>query len=1376
MGQLTRRARAVRAAVVGIVRRRPMLLLLGVAGAALLGALLSSSWSAHGQGLDMPSVDAGSLWNNQGEAHLRNATTANPPLNPDPASDGVNSQPTSGQLRAVFSSVADAPTSGGLAPTQTPDPEVLVTPTFLRIDEGGSGTYWIWLRTAPSGNVTVVISAGASVTAYPAEVKFTPTAWRSPQIITVTGVDDMDSNDGRATITHEVKTGSASEYLSLDVRDVQVVIQDDDDAGISASPARMRIAEGDSGTIDVKLEAPPTADVTITGTISDAQWATIQPATLTFTSTDWSTPKQFTLTSVDDQVRNPWDERRTIYVNFASSSSDTNYQGLSGPRVRVEIADDEGTGACVQVDPRRLYIPESGTATITVALCTKPTAVSPLDTPEVEFRIDAGGDLTTDPARITFNESNWASGHTVTVSAGDDDDGVNDEVTIEISGAGGTDGIYVGSSAEVVTTVIDGDTGGIINPTSITVPEGGRGYYKAAIISEPSGSVTISISTAPGVPPAVTTSVSRLSFSPSNWETPQYVIVSAPADSVTENVGLQLSHTIGGSSSEYIVLTLPDVMVTVADSGPGPTNFARADETDGPRLSWGPPPTPTTPGLRTDVYQYEIERSDDDGAFAFLTCVDADSTSYLDDSVEADKAYRYQVRAVYYANERCAALHEIELSAGTLVEKSAHGVWSDGETIWVVHESDSKVYAYDLATGAAQADDDITPHSDTNSVPPADYTDVDGGLWGDATRIWTVTANYLESANTAEEVAFIPYRKSDGVFLSSDLVQTNGDMRASDYHPAAVDRVQIPEANAFFGDGTTFWAVASGRDTLFAYKASTGYRDYDKDIVVPDSVCEHDQVVGIWHDAPRSLLYLATQCSTKKLFALDLSDGPANAHHIPVHDVTLRRAHGTISGFWSDGDVVWVSANTGSASTRDSLLGYPLNNNRQYSGWSSPPGVESVEVAEASISQTEATATVTVSQANGGLVNLRYRETASSGNWETTSLAVEFGVLTVDFLLSGLTADREYTVEASFDSSFPTTRTKTATFRTLAPAIESVDAIEKEQTTATIRAIISAPNSDSKKVHLRYRIKDETAWQATDPVDTTDAHADFSLIELTSGTDYELEASLDDTFPTDETTTGKFATEPPSVDSVVASDESQTGAKITVNVTEPNGSLVYIQYRAAGTDIWMPQSAEVASGLASYEFTLMDLTSDTTYQVEASYDNTFPDADAIPSDSFTTLPPSVESISAGDEEQTTATVTVGVAAPNGSFVHLQYRTGTDAWRTAKKAVIAEETEAVFALRGLTSDREYEVQASYDSSFPDTDVTLSTTFTTLPPSVYSVIVRDKTRRPRTPRSRSPRRTATRRRSGCATPPRRRKAGPPPSRPPALTQTRRSRSRV
>ena len=119
MGELTQRARRVCVAVCGIVRHRPTLLLVGVAGVAVLGALLSSSWSAHGQGLDIASVDGGSLRNDQDSAHLRSATTLNSPLNPDHASDGAHSQPTSGQIRAVFSSVADIPTSGGPAPTQT---------------------------------------------------------------------------------------------------------------------------------------------------------------------------------------------------------------------------------------------------------------------------------------------------------------------------------------------------------------------------------------------------------------------------------------------------------------------------------------------------------------------------------------------------------------------------------------------------------------------------------------------------------------------------------------------------------------------------------------------------------------------------------------------------------------------------------------------------------------------------------------------------------------------------------------------------------------------------------------------------------------------------------------------------------------------------------------------------------------------------------------------------------------------------------------------------------------------------------------------------------------------------------------------------------
>ena len=73
---------------------------------------------------------------------------------------------------------------------------------------------------------------------------------------------------------------------------------------------------------------------------------------------------------------------------------------------------------------------------------------------------------------------------------------------------------------------------------------------------------------------------------------------------------------------------------------------------------------PITPGLREDVYQYEIERSADDGAYGLLTCVEADSTSYLDESVEAGKEYRYRVRAVYYATTRCVTPRDMEADGG----------------------------------------------------------------------------------------------------------------------------------------------------------------------------------------------------------------------------------------------------------------------------------------------------------------------------------------------------------------------------------------------------------------------------------------------------------------------------------------------------------------------------------------------------------------------------------------------------------------------------------------------------------------------------------------------------------------------------------------
>lgn len=622
--------------------------------------------------------------------------------------------------------------------------------------------------------MTIVITPDVGLSVHPTEVKFARSNWSNARPITVTAAQDSDS--------------------------------DDNDAGASVSPDRIRFAEGDSGTIEVKLDTPPSANVTVTPSITGNDSLTVAPSTWTFTTNDWNTPKEFVLTAPDNSERGQWDSVRGITASFSSASTDSNYQGLTSSNVWLEVADEEGSGGCVVVRPSRLYLDENGTAIFYLGLCTPPTARAG-DTPEVDFRIDAGGDVTANPARATFTTSYWASRFVITVMAANDADGANDEVMLEIT----------------------------------------------------------------------------------------------------------------GNSNEYNEIMLPDDTVTVADSGPGRANLSGSDEAGGLRLSWDPPPTRPTPVLRTDVRQYELERLADVGTHELVHCVDGDTETCFDEDIEAGKLYVYRIRAVYYANTRCAALRDIELSSGTAAAEAA-GVWSDGSTIWVAHDIDNKLCAYDLDTGQESTASDITTHNDTTSNPQADYADLNGGLWGDPTRIWTVTDNH-DRDSLPDEVAFIPYRKSDGTYLSANFVPAEGDMRQSSY---------------------------------------------------------------------------------------------------PF-----------------EGDMIREISNAYGTSPRDKLLAYPLHNNRQYSDWSAPPAVTSISVPDADITQTEAKAIVDVGYSSGGTLNLRNKQSTVE-TLITTSSAAKVDATTPEFELSGLTSDRTYDVEASFDRSFPSARSETTTFRTLGPVVENI--------------------------------------------------------------------------------------------------------------------------------------------------------------------------------------------------------------------------------------------------------------------------------------------------------------------------------------------------
>ena len=66
---------------------------------------------------------------------------------------------------------------------------------------------------------------------------------------------------------------------------------------------------------------------------------------------------------------------------------------------------------------------------------------------------------------LTFTTSNWDTAQTVTVKAGQDDDGSDDSVTLTHAAAGGN---YAGTKADLTVTVTDNDRGIVFNPTSLT--------------------------------------------------------------------------------------------------------------------------------------------------------------------------------------------------------------------------------------------------------------------------------------------------------------------------------------------------------------------------------------------------------------------------------------------------------------------------------------------------------------------------------------------------------------------------------------------------------------------------------------------------------------------------------------------------------------------------------------------------------------------------------------------------------------------------------------------------------------------------------------------------------------------------------------------
>lgn len=406
---------------------------------------------------------------------------------------------------------------------------LLVSPqTGLYTDEAGTeATFTIGLSGEPDEPIVVQLTSMNidEGTVSPRQLTFTKANYMRAQTVTITGVDD-DRADGDRPYTVRVGTDVLGSY------EIEVVNGDDDTAGVAVTPivGLMTTEGGTQATFTVALMSEPTALVTVPIASSDASEGSVSVPQLTFGASNWNVPQTVTIDGVQDDA--PDGSVAYSIVLGALTSADLGYDGFDPDDVQVLNVDDDVFGFGV-TPTTGLAVSEAGAqATFSVVLQTQPTADVTIDVTS-----SAPDEATASTSELVFTASNWNTPQTVTITG--EDDSIDDDsqpFTIVLGAATSTDPEYDGGDpADVSGTTSDDDTADVLVTAAgtLTTTEGGAAEtFTVRLATQPTAPLTIAVMSSDTTEGTV--SPAMLSFSTSNWMTPQTVTVTGVNDSATD--------------------------------------------------------------------------------------------------------------------------------------------------------------------------------------------------------------------------------------------------------------------------------------------------------------------------------------------------------------------------------------------------------------------------------------------------------------------------------------------------------------------------------------------------------------------------------------------------------------------------------------------------------------------------------------------------------------------------------------------------------------------------------------------------------------------------------------------------------------------------
>ena len=471
----------------------------------------------------------------------------------------------------------------------SPSPPPPTTPTITirggnpnPITEGAGANFTVTATPPPLSplNVTVTVTqTGDFVASGNLSLQTVTIPPSGSMTHTVATVNDttMEAN-GMVRVT--VSQGAG--YTVGSLASAAVIVNDDDD-GTSPPPTAPTvtimggpspITEGTAAAFTVSRSGAVTAPLTVllrvreTTTGGQDFVATAQEGVKTVTIPSGAATAPYTVTTVDDNTAEP-DGMVTVTLNSSSA-----YLVGSPSAAAVNVNDDDG-GSPAPPSPAVIPvvsitggggITEGQAATFTVTAVPAPP---PGGTISVNVAISDSGNFAatgqSGSRSVTIDNSGMAR---FTVST--QDDAIHEDhgrITATVEGGSGYTPHASNGSASV--RVEDDDPALMLSVSRLKVTEGGSASYTIALDTRPTGNVTVAISGDAATD--LTLTPTSLTFTPSNWNRPQRVTITAPEDTDFIGAAIDLTHTASGPNYGGITATVTATVVAAH-----PTEEAKA--------------------------------------------------------------------------------------------------------------------------------------------------------------------------------------------------------------------------------------------------------------------------------------------------------------------------------------------------------------------------------------------------------------------------------------------------------------------------------------------------------------------------------------------------------------------------------------------------------------------------------------------------------------------------------------------------------------------------------------------------------------------------------------------------------------------------------